>query len=178
MNISTVETTTMITVRPLQDSDAERFKAIRVLATKTSPTSLWATHEEEENRSIDEFAARIRQTDTQTVFGAFAADSLVGVTGVRREPLIQIRHRAMIWGVFVDPEHRRQRIAQTLLEAAAEHAAQKWGCIQLKLQVNTENVAAKTLYVAQGFVRFGVEPRVLRVNGRFYDEEYMLKELR
>jgi RimJ/RimL family protein N-acetyltransferase len=43
--------------------------------------------------------------------------------------------------------------------------------------VNAENVAAKRLYVSQGFQTFGLEPRAMQVNGRFYDEEHMCKPL-
>jgi ribosomal protein S18 acetylase RimI-like enzyme len=96
---------------------------------------------------------------------------------VRREALVKVSHKAFIWGVFVDPAHRGKGIAQDLLNAAAGHAAQEWGCVQLTLCVNAENVAAKNLYTSLGFVVFGVEPRAIRVDGRFYDEEYMVKGL-
>ncbi|PLZ00772.1 N-acetyltransferase [Burkholderia sp. WAC0059] len=168
----------MITIRPLDTSDAERYKTIRLLAVKTSPTSLWPTLEEVESLSIDEFADRLVSTETQAVFGAFALDTLVGITGVRRESLVQVRHQATIWGVFVDPEYRRNGIAQKLLNAATEHARQEWDCIQMKLYVNAENAAAKELYLSQGFVIVGMEPRALRVGDRFYDEERMHKVLR
>ncbi|RKP47590.1 GNAT family N-acetyltransferase [Trinickia fusca] len=167
----------MITIRPLNAADAERFKALRLLATKTSPTAIWPTHEEENGRSIDEVAGRIASTDAQIVFGAFASDALVGITGLRRLPLMKVSHKATIWGVFVDPAHRGKGIAQNLLHAVAEHASEKWGCAQLQLCVNAENLAAKRLYASQGFVVFGVEPRALRVDGQFYDEEHMYKAL-
>jgi len=167
----------MLTIRPLETSDAASFKALRLLGAKTSPTSMVPTYQEEEGRSIDEMAARIRPSDTQTVFGAFDSDALVGIVGVRRDPLVQIRHKAVIWGVFVDPAHRRGGVAQQLLNAATEHALASWGCVQLTLCVNTGNVAAKRLYASAGFVAFGVEHRSMCVEGEFYDEEYMYKKL-
>jgi ribosomal protein S18 acetylase RimI-like enzyme len=168
----------MTTIRALGAADADRFKALRLLAIETSPTAIWPTHEEEASRPIDEIAARIRTTRHQAVFGAFAGDALVGIAGVRREPLAQVRHKAMIWGVFVDPAHRRQGIAQKLLAAATGHAGEQWDCAQLMLCVNAENAAAKGLYASLGFRTFGVEPRALCVDGRFYDEEHMCKPLR
>jgi len=167
----------MIIIRPLEAGDAASFKALRLLGAKTSPTSMVPTYQEEEGRSIDEMAARIRPTDTQVVFGAFDSDALVGIVGVRRDPLVQIRHKAVIWGVFVDPAYRRAGVAQDLLNAATEHALRTWRCVQLTLCVNTENVAAKRLYVSAGFVAFGVEQRSMCVDGRFYDEEHMYKKL-
>lgn len=165
-------------IRPLTAADSQSYKALRLLAVKTSPTSLWPTYEEVECRSLEETAARIETTETQTVFGAFDGNVLVGITGLRREPLVQIRHKATIWGVFVDPAHRRKGIAQALLNAAVGHASTQWDSAQLLLCVNAVNGAAKKLYESLGFAVFGVEPRALRVDGRFYDEEHMYRSLK
>jgi ribosomal protein S18 acetylase RimI-like enzyme len=168
----------MTTVRFLTADDAGLFKSLRLLAIENSPSSIWPTHEEESARSTEQTIARIQATDLQAVFGAFAENELIGITGVRREPLVQVRHKATIWGVFVHPSYRGQGVAQALLSAATVHASNGWGCVQLMLCVNTENVAAKKLYVSQGFERFGVEPRAMQIAGRFYDEEHMVKRMR
>ncbi len=168
----------MVTVRLLAPNDAERFKSLRLLAVESSPISIWPTRDEEMARSIEETAHRIRVTPTQAVFGAFDGEVLAGITGIRREPLRQISHKATIWGVFVNPSYRGQRIAGTLLAAATTHASEEWNTIQLMLCVNAENVAAKKLYTSQGFETFGLEPRAMQINGRFYDEEHMCKRLR
>jgi RimJ/RimL family protein N-acetyltransferase len=167
----------MIAIRPLNAADAARFKALRLLAVETSPTSFWPTPEEEAGRTVEEMAGRIRQTDTQVMYGAFEGDALVGIAGVRRKPPQKVRHKAVIWGVFVDPAHRRKGIAQDLITAASGHASQQWGCVQLMLCVNAENPGAKALYETLGFVTYGVEPRAMLVEGRYYDEELMCKAL-
>lgn len=167
----------MVTVRLLDSPDAEQFKALRLLAIDNSPTAIWPTRQEEMARSIEEVAARIRSTPTQAVFGAFESEVLIGITGVRREPLCQVNHKATIWGVFVNPSYRGRGIAQTLLSAATTHAAEEWGAIQLMLCVNAENLTAKRLYESYGFQRFGLEPRAMKVADRFYDEEHMCKQL-
>lgn len=167
----------MVTVRLLDPHDAERFKALRLLAVDNSPTSIWPTRQEEMARSIEEIAARIRPTTTQAVFGAFDGGALVGITGVRREPLCQVNHKATIWGVFVSPSYRGRGIAQTLLSAATVHASNEWETIQLMLCVNAENLPAKRLYASHGFQTFGLEPRAMKVGDRFYDEEHMCKQL-
>ena len=168
----------MVTIRALATGDARCFKAIRVLAASTSPTSILPTLAEEERRSIEEISARIECTPTQAVFGAFDGDALVGITGVRREALAQASHKATIWGVFVDPSQRGKGLARDLLNAATAHVSQAWNCAQLILCVNAENTPAKQLYLSMGFTTFGVEPRAMQVDGRFYDEEHMIKKLR
>jgi hypothetical protein len=82
----------MATVRLLDSHDAEQFKPLRLLAVDNSPTAIWPTRQEEMARSIEEIAARIRSTLTQAVFGAFEREVLIGITGVRREPLRQVNH--------------------------------------------------------------------------------------
>ncbi|MBP4046837.1 GNAT family N-acetyltransferase [Chromobacterium violaceum] len=168
----------MVTIRALTSADAQSFKNLRLQAIDNSPTSIWPTRGEVEAQSTSEITARIHTTPTQTVFGAFIDNTLVGITGVRREPLSQVSHKAIIWGVFVDPTQRGKGIAQDMLRVATEHALHAWGCLQLTLCVNAENTPAKRLYTSQGFVTFGVEPRAMQVGGRFYDEEYMVKKLR
>lgn len=167
----------MITIRLLAPGDADSFKSLRLAAVDNSPTSIWPTREEEEARTTEQTAARIQSTGTQAVFGAFAGAALVGITGVRREPLAQVRHKATIWGVFVEPRYRGKGIAQALLAAATTHASRDWDSVQLMLCVNAENLAAKKLYASHGFVTFGVEPCAMQVDGRFHDEEHMVKRL-
>ena len=167
----------MVTVRLLDPKDAAQFKALRLLAVDNAPTAIWPTRQEETARSIEEIANLVRSTPTQAVFGAFDGDVLVGITGVRREPLSKVNHKATIWGVFVNPSYRGRGIAQTLLSAATGHAVGEWDVVQLMLCVNAENLPAKRLYVSQGFQTFGLEPRAMKVGERFYDEELMCKRL-
>lgn len=167
----------MITLRLLTENDAEQFKSLRLVAIENSPTAIWPTREEQMVLTLEQIADRIRKTSIQAVFGAFDGEVLVGITGIRREPLQQVAHMATVWGVFVSPSHRGHGIAQKLLSAATAHVAEKWKCVQLMLWVNTENTPAKGLYASQGFQKIGMAPRALRVNGRFYDEEHMYKPL-
>ena len=167
----------MVTVRLLGPNDAEQFKALRLVAVDNAPTAIWPTRQEEMARSIEEVVNRVRSTSTQAVFGAFDGEILVGITGIRREALCQVNHKATIWGVFVNPSHRGRGIAQALLSAATVHATEEWDTIQLMLCVNAENLPARRLYTSLGFHTFGLEPRAMKVGDRFYDEEHMCKQL-
>lgn len=167
----------MLTIRLLDAADAAQFQSVRLRAVDTSPTSFLPTRDEEACVPVDEFATRITPTGVRAVFGAFDGESLVGITGVRRDARAKVAHKVTIWGVFVDPAYRGRGIAQSLLDSATAHAAQAWQCSQLMLCVNEINGTAERLYASQGFVRFGTEPRSLFVDGRFYDEHHMVKTL-
>jgi GNAT superfamily N-acetyltransferase len=169
-------TTLAIQIRPLHESDAAAYKAVRLQAIADSPAAVWPTLEEEAARTLDEVRARIATSPTQLVLGAFSGRRLVGLAGLRREPLAQVAHKAVVWGVFVAPELRREGLARALIERLAGHARDN-GILQLHLAVNTENQLARRLYQSAGFVSFGVEPRAMRVGDRFYDEEHMVLRL-
>ncbi|AOK08479.1 GNAT family N-acetyltransferase [Burkholderia sp. AU28942] len=167
----------MITIRLLDAADAAQFRSVRLHAIDTSPTSFLPTRDEEAGIPVEEFATRITPSGVQAVFGAFDDDTLIGITGVRRDTRAKVAHKALIWGVFVASAYRGRGVAQSLLDAATAHAAQTWSCTQLTLCVNEINRSAERLYASQGFVRFGTELRALFVDGRFYDEHHMVKML-
>jgi ribosomal protein S18 acetylase RimI-like enzyme len=106
------------------------------------------------------------------VLGVFVGAELVAIAGVRREPLAQVAHRAMLWGVYVHPAHRRGGLARRLLGAACAHARAQ-GVLQVHLAVNAGNPRALALYESLGFIAYGREPRTLCVDGVFYDEILM-----
>ena len=163
-------------IRLLQEDDWAAFQQLRVHATVESPLAIAPTRDEEARRTPDEVRARIAPTAFQAVFGAFAAHDLVAIAGVRREPLAQVAHKAMVWGVYVYPAHRRGGLARRLLGAACAHVRAQ-GVLQVHLSVNADNPRALALYESLGFTAYGREPRALRVDGVFYDEILMAHPL-
>jgi RimJ/RimL family protein N-acetyltransferase len=163
-------------IRALSAQDASAFKELRLQAIADAPTAVWPTAQEEAARTVEEVGARIARTADLVVFGAFAGERLVGIAGFRREPLMQVAHKALLWGVFVAPGYRRHGLARQLIDRVTAHARAS-GVLQLHLAVNTENVRARSLYLQLGFASFGVEPRSMRVGTRFYDEEHMVLRL-
>lgn len=163
-----------IAIRMLTADDAIAFSALRLRAIDNSPISIWTTREEEQARSLDEVVQRI---ESNTVFGAFDGQDMVGVAGIRREALQQLSHKASIWGVFVDSNQRGKGIARDLLHAAIDYARGTGQISQLHLGVNTMNAAASQLYESIGFTAFGVEPRAMRVGDQYYDERHMVLRL-
>lgn len=163
-------------IRLLHEDDWAAFRQLRLLATVESPLAIWPTYDEEARRAPAEVRARILPTAHQAVFGAFAGADLVAIAGVRRDPLAQVAHKAMVWGVYVHPAHRRGGLARRLLGAACAHA-RALGALQAHLAVNAANPRALALYDSLGFIPYGREPRALRVDGVFYDEILMARPL-
>jgi ribosomal protein S18 acetylase RimI-like enzyme len=166
----------VLEIRPLGASDAGAFRQIRLQAISDSPSAVWPTYEEEARRTVKEIEARIQRTGTQVVFGAFIDSKLVGIAGLRREPLDQVKHKAVLWGVFISPDRRREGLARKLFSKVLSFARDE-GVLQIQLCVNAENERARSLYRSLGFKPFGLEPRAMRVGDRYFDEEHMILQL-
>lgn len=161
------------TIRPLNEQDAEAFHAMRLYATENYPAGIVPTYEEESRRTPEESRVVVRATDDRIVFGAFAGDKLTGITGLMRDPRKKLAHKGLIWGVFVDPAWRGSGIARQLMESVIAHA-RALGLLQLQLVVSVLNPRAQALYRSCGFVRYGVEPRGLCIDGAYADDELMV----
>ncbi len=101
---------------------------------------------------------------------------LVGAVGLVRDPRRKRKHAGEIVAMYVRPEHARVGVGRALL-AHAIAAARDAGIEQLTLTVTQGNEPARRLYAAAGFATFGVEPRAIRVDGRYYGKEHMLLPL-
>jgi RimJ/RimL family protein N-acetyltransferase len=165
-----------VDIRPLHAADAIAFKELRLQAISDSPSAVWPTHDEEAKRTIADVQARIERTAMQVVFGAFIDMQLVGIAGLRREPLEQVSHKALLWGVFIRPDRRRAGLARQLLSATLAYA-RATGVLQVHLCVNADNLPARALYQSLGFETYGLEPRAVRVGGTYFDEEHMVLRL-
>jgi ribosomal protein S18 acetylase RimI-like enzyme len=150
-----------------------QFKALRLKAIKSTPYAVWTTYDEQAAQPMDELQSRIEPGPHQIVFGAFDGQKLVGIAGLRREKLAQVAHRGFVWGVAVDPERRKEGIGKRLMQRVISHARDE-GLLQIQLAVAVENAAGQALYRSLGFKSFGIEPRSLRVDDKFYDEEHMV----
>lgn len=166
-------------IRLLDRHDAPAYQALRLQALCDSPHAFSASHADEAGRSIDEVAARLVPAADGSVrmFGIFEDDVLAGFVALIHPQRAKLRHGAELAGMYVAPSHRRRGLAAALLQAVIAHARSIDGVRQLGLGVNATNAAAKALYRSAGFVGWGVQPRALRIDGVFHDEEHMLLRL-
>lgn len=165
-----------IRFRPLHPDEWEAFQALRLRSIADMPEAIYPTYDEESSRSPEQVRARIAQTAHGVVFGAYQYGELIGIAGLRREALVQVAHKGVLWGVFVHPARRGGGIARRLLQALFDHARSA-GVRQIHLSVNVENPRAAGLYRSMGFETYGREPDAMQVGGRYYDEELMLLRL-
>lgn len=110
-------------------------------------------------------------------FGAFEGGSLIGVIGIQREGRKNLRHKALIFGMYVTPAARKKGVGRELLDRTLSHAARMSGLRQVNLCVNAANASAVAMYRAAGFEAFGIERTFLIVNGAPQDLIHMVRVL-
>ncbi|HST59189.1 MAG TPA: GNAT family N-acetyltransferase [Longimicrobium sp.] len=167
-----------MTVRRLAPADAEAFRALRLRGLRESPEAFGSTYEEEVDRPLQATVDVLAGATGSAVFGALDDDgTLLGIGGVHRESKRKAMHRAGIWGMYVVPEARGRGLGRALLAALVDHARGLEGLHRLELGVTTTNTAARGLYVAFGFIPYGVQPDAYRSDGRSWDTELMTMAL-
>jgi ribosomal protein S18 acetylase RimI-like enzyme len=160
------------TIRLLTCADASAYRDISLEGLRCHPEAFASTFEDERDRPLDCFKELITQS---RIFGAVLAQKLVGVVGVRSYAEVKLRHKAMIWGIYVRREARQYGIGERLIDAAVSHVS---GHVeQLQLAVVTENEAARRLYAKAGFIEYGHQINALKHGGRYYDDILMVKFL-
>ncbi len=166
-------------IRLITDADVAAYRALRLEALRTNPAAFGADYEELQARPLEAEAARLRENapPDHFILGAWDGDALSGMVGMRRNLGVKVRHKAMIWGVYVTPSARGRGVGRALMEAAIARARTIAGLEQLLLAVAAGNPAARALYLALGFVPYGQEPRALHLGDRYLDEEMMILRL-
>ena len=145
---------------------------MRLHGLKESPEAFGASWDDEAHKPIDWFAERLQNN---LVIGGWLEGALHGVAGLRA-PGGKRAHKVMLWGAYVLPEARERGLATALLRRLIEEARGAYE--EITLSVVTSNEAALKLYVAAGFVQYGLERCALRVGDQYYDEALMALSLR
>jgi len=145
------------------------WKEIRLEALKLHPEAFTSSYEEEALWEDEKFK---QQLEKSYVFAAFMDHKLVGVSGFFVLEPQKIKHRGLLFGVYIRKEHRGKGVAKQLLKEIINHARQK--VVQLHCTVNAKNKDAFKLYQNHGFQLYGTAPRSLKIGDKFYDEHLMV----
>jgi cyclohexyl-isocyanide hydratase len=112
--------------------------------------------------------------------GAYSDNELVGVVsfthdGGDREKL---RHKGILFRMYVSKDFRGQGIAKKLIEKLIERVKQISNIEQINLTVIANNDNAKKLYEKFDFVTFGSESNAIKWKGKYFNEDLMTLKLK
>jgi ribosomal protein S18 acetylase RimI-like enzyme len=164
-------------LRGLSGDDAPAYRSLRLQALTAHPESFLSSVEEERLLPLSEWQERLRSSAAKLSLGAFEGEDLVAMATLLRGSRAKLQHKADIVAVYVAPPARRQGLGRQLLLGLMERACRWDGVRQLKLSVSADNEPGVRLYASLGFVVYGREPQAMLVNGHFYDEVLMQRDL-
>jgi RimJ/RimL family protein N-acetyltransferase len=173
-----MQTSTAITIRPGQESDAPAYRKLRLEALRNHPEAFGSDLETNEKLPLSYWIDRLSAlgSDAMIYFAVYDSD-LIGMCGIVRENRTKTRHSAAIVSVYVRSQWRGQHIAESLIHHCLTWA-QTQGITIVKLAVVTTNTAAIRCYARCGFTVYGIDPQVIYHDGVYYNELLMVRALR
>jgi len=108
--------------------------------------------------------------------GAFIDGTLAGVASFEREGKNRekLRHKGLLFRMYVSPAHRGHGIARRLIEEVITRARHLPDIEQINLTVIAANSTAKHLYTKLGFKTYGTERNAIKWKDRYFDEDLMV----
>jgi len=165
--------TISLKMRRLEASDVADYRELRLESLQVHPEAFGSSWESEGEKPISWWAELLLKN---TVFGGWVNNSpLVGVAGFAVYDSAKLRHKGVLWGMYVRPEARGTGLAAALVQEVVAHARPL--VEQVCLTVVASNVAARRLYSAARFEEYGLERRGLKVGSEYYDEVLMVLPL-
>lgn len=158
-----------VITRLFTNEDWQAWKTIRLEALQNAPEAFGSSYYEEANLSDEDFKSSLYKS---SIFGAFIGPELVGCAGFFVQDQIKMRHRGVLYSMYVRPEHRGKGVLNRLVETVIGHAKSR--VMQLHVTCVTTNQTALQLYEKHGFTIYGTEPRSLKIGDEFYDEHLMV----
>jgi ribosomal protein S18 acetylase RimI-like enzyme len=164
-------------IRRLTPLDAQAFQGLRLAALRDTPTAFASSYEEEKDFPLATVQGRLALRADRGAFGAFLDDTLVGIVVLGRAEQKKVRHKALIWSVYVAPHARGRGIGRALLQEAVSLARSVPEFRQVNVGVNAGNAVAIRLYESLGFRAYALEPGALLIDGEPHDELHLFLPL-
>ena len=163
-------------VRTLSEQDAADFQRIFLRALHEHPEAFAVSVAEQEALPLDTFAEWFSSPDNR-FYGAYADDVIIGIMAMQRYQRSKMQHRAGIGPMYVAPEMRGQGIGKNLLERGLDDVRLWQGVVDVVLGVTVGNDAARGLYLSAGFTPYSIDPRLLKIDDRYFDVEWMIQQV-
>jgi len=166
-------------IRPLTPDDVDSYLTIWRRALTDHPSAYGASVEDPDMFSPELARQRIAHSmPYNPIFGVFVEGQQVGLSSLFFPAnRAKIRHRAQVHQVYVAAELRGRGIAKAMMDVVIVYAKTIPDVEEVHLAVTIGNEAARRLYVSGGFVPHMIDARYFKINGVYYDLEWMYLRL-
>ena len=166
----------MIDVRCILADEGSLLREVRLAALANAPGAFLETLDEVAADSEDVWDARAASSTGEgdaLIMLALHEGRPVGMAGVAREFGQRRRHRATLWGVWLDPAQRGRGVGRQLVTTALDWArARDVRAVYLEVVENED--PSWSLYGRLGFVRREVDPFGAHVDGHDVALEHLV----
>ncbi|HJW40862.1 MAG TPA: GNAT family N-acetyltransferase [Rhizomicrobium sp.] len=161
-------------IERLTPAHAEELRDIRLEALRLHPTAFSADPEVEGAFTLEHWRERIEH---RCMFGGRVDGRLAGINAFSLDTYSKkTAHVATLGAMYVREAARGTGLAGALMTHWLDHAARS-GAEMAVLDVEATNRRAIALYERHGFKILGRKPRSMKVDGIFYDELEMWREI-
>ena len=160
-------------IKQLTRDDVDDYRNIRLEALYNNPDFFVTMYDEEVKKTIDKFKEKIPVDNNSFILGCYRNKDLLGIVAFDRESRIKVRHKAFIRSMYVKPKFRKKGIGKLLLNELIARAKAVEELEILLLDVITNNLPAKQLYLLFGFKTYGIEKMAYKFNNQYFDMEFM-----
>lgn len=164
-----------IKITEIKSDQAEHYKQFLTFGLINDEENFRITPNDDLNAS---FPTRDK-LDSFTL-GAYSDNELAGIVSFTRDggDREKLRHKGMLFRMYVSRDFRGQGIAKKLIEKLIERVKQISDIEQINLTVIANNDNAKKLYEKFGFVTFGSESNAIKWKGKYFTEDQMTLKLK
>ena len=159
-------------IERLNASHALDYRALMLEAYDLHPQAFTSSVRERAVMPLSWWEAKL-DDELSALFGAFVDSRLVGIVGLAFEPWEDARHKATLFGLYVNEAFRGQGLGEDLVQAVLSLAGQEPEIKVIELTVSADSSAALALYKRCGFEQSGLEEYGIRVGEAYYDRVHM-----
>jgi len=127
---------------------------------------------EEETKTI----TTISESDNSIMLLGFVDEVLVSVANLGGKSRERMKHYATL-GISIKQAYWNQGIGKAMLKKLIAFAQKNPVLEMIDLEVRSDNVHAIRLYTSFGFHQVGTMPKLMKINGQYFDTLVMVKEV-
>ena len=163
-------------IRELTPADAETYRNLMQGGLLDHPEE-FRISPKDPGEPLIPFLSSLPSPNSFTLGAVLDDESLVGTVSFRRETQLKLHHKGLMYRMYVPVKYGGKGLGRALIREMVHLARQMDSLEQINLTVVATNKRAKDLYLSEGFVSFAFEPRGLKINDRYFDEEQMALRL-